>query len=47
MSTPPTPPPERRRARGPYLSANWLWILIVLALIGVVIWGWAFDFATR
>jgi hypothetical protein len=24
---------------------NWLWVLIVLALTGVVVWGWAFDFA--
>jgi len=33
--------------RGPYLVANWLWAIIVLALIGVVIWGWAFDFSTH
>jgi len=26
---------------------NWLWAIIVLALIGVVIWGWAFDFSPR
>jgi len=30
--------------RGRYILSNWLWTLIVLALIGVVIWGWAFDF---
>ncbi|MDX6482082.1 MAG: hypothetical protein QOG85_2592 [Gaiellaceae bacterium] len=24
---------------------NWLWAGLVLALIGVVIWGWAFDFS--
>jgi hypothetical protein len=41
----PTPP--RRRVRGPYIFSNWLWVLIVLALIGVVIWGWAFDFNPR
>jgi EamA domain-containing membrane protein RarD len=29
------------------LLSNWLWIAIVLALIGVVIWGWAFDFSPR
>jgi hypothetical protein len=23
---------------------NWLWAALVLGLIGVVIWGWAFDF---
>jgi hypothetical protein len=33
--------------RGPYLFSNWLWALIVLGLIGVVIWGWAFDFSPR
>ena len=26
------------------LFSNWLWAAIVLALIGVVVWGWAFDF---
>jgi hypothetical protein len=30
-----------------YLFSNWLWAIIVLALIGVVIWGWAFDFSPR
>jgi hypothetical protein len=40
-------PPPRRSVRGHYLFSNWLWALIVLALIGVVIWGWAFDFSTR
>src|SRR5437773_5023682 len=34
-------PPPRRGVRGRYLFSNWLWALIVLALIGVVIWGWA------
>ena len=29
------------------LLANWLWAAIVLALIGVVVWGWAFDFSPR
>jgi len=32
--------------RGRYIFANWLWVLIVLALIGVVVWGWAYDFAS-
>jgi hypothetical protein len=31
--------------RGRYLYSNWLWALIVLGLTGVVVWGWAFDFA--
>jgi len=39
-----SPPDERRRLRGRYLISNWLWALIVLALIGIVVWGWAFDF---
>jgi hypothetical protein len=38
VSTPE--PPQRRN-----LFSNWLWAIIVLALIGVVIWGWAFDFS--
>lgn len=25
---------------------NWLWAALVLALVGVVVWGWAFDFST-
>jgi EamA domain-containing membrane protein RarD len=29
------------------LLSNWLWIAVVLALIGVVVWGWAFDFSPR
>jgi hypothetical protein len=28
------------------LYSNWLWLFIVLALTGVVVWGWAFDFAS-
>ena len=43
MSTPE--PPPKRSLRGPYLFSNWLWAIIVLGLIGVVIWGWAFDFS--
>jgi len=45
VATPPSDEP-RRRLRGRYLFSNWLWGLIVLALVGVVVWGWAFDFAT-
>jgi len=29
------------------LFSNWLWAALVLALIGVVVWGWAFDFSPR
>jgi hypothetical protein len=42
-----TEPPRRRRVRGRYLFSNWLWGIIVLALIGIVVWGWAFDFTPR
>jgi len=31
--------------RGRYIVSNWVWALIVLALIGIVVWGWAWDFA--
>jgi hypothetical protein len=31
--------------RGLTIASNWVWGLIVLALTGVVVWGWAFDFA--
>jgi hypothetical protein len=42
-----TPPEhQRRRLRGRYLFSNWLWALIVLALIGIVVWGWSFDFGS-
>jgi len=33
------------RVRGRYILSNWLWSVIVLALIGIVVWGWAWDFA--
>jgi hypothetical protein len=26
--------------------SNWLWGFIFLALTGLVVWGWAFDFAS-
>jgi hypothetical protein len=26
-------------------ASNWVWLMIVLALAGLVVWGWAFDFA--
>jgi hypothetical protein len=25
--------------------SNWVWTLVFLALTGVVVWGWAFNFA--
>jgi hypothetical protein len=25
--------------------SNWVWVGIFLVLTGVVVWGWAFDFA--
>jgi hypothetical protein len=31
--------------RGRYIFSNWLWAVIVLALIGVIVWGWAWDFS--
>jgi hypothetical protein len=31
--------------RGRDLLSNWVWLFIVLALTGIVVWGWAFDFA--
>jgi hypothetical protein len=42
------PTPEHKR-RLPWhaLFSNWLWAALVLALIGVVVWGWAFDFTPR
>jgi hypothetical protein len=41
------PPPAgyRERVRARHLASNWLWAFIVLALTGVVVWGWVFDFA--
>jgi hypothetical protein len=39
---------EHKRSLGsPFLFSNWLWAALVLALIGVVVWGWAFDFTPR
>jgi hypothetical protein len=32
------------RARA--ILSNWVWAFIVLALIGIVVWGWAFDFGS-
>ena len=25
--------------------SNWIWAVLFLGLVGVVIWGWVFDFA--
>jgi hypothetical protein len=30
--------------RGLAIASNWVWAFLVLALTGVVVWGWAFDF---
>jgi hypothetical protein len=27
------------------LVSNWVWAFVFLALTGIVVWGWAFDFA--
>jgi hypothetical protein len=27
------------------VASNWVWAAIFLMLTGVVVWGWAFDFA--
>jgi hypothetical protein len=26
--------------------SNWVWAVLFLALTGLVVWGWAFDFAS-
>ena len=44
---------DRRARLGRYRSArprwvtvrDWVWGALVLVLIGIVVWGWAFDFA--
>jgi hypothetical protein len=28
------------------LLSNWIFLALVLALIGIVVWGWAFDFGS-
>jgi hypothetical protein len=40
----PPEQPARRSAPGHLVVSNWIWLLIVLALIGVVVWGWVWDF---
>jgi len=45
VASQPPGPQGRRAVRGPYLISNWIWLLIVLALIGVIVWGWVWDFA--
>ncbi len=27
--------------------SNWLWLALVAALIGIVVWGWVYDFTLR
>jgi hypothetical protein len=31
--------------RGLHLVSNWVWLLVVLALTGIVVWGWVYDFS--
>jgi hypothetical protein len=38
---------HKRRLGGPDPFSNWVWTMLVLALIGIVVWGWAFDFTPR
>jgi hypothetical protein len=44
VASQPPGPQGRRAVRGAYVVSNWVWLLIVLALIGVIVWGWAWDF---
>ncbi len=37
-------PPDRRRRELSHVS-NWIWAALFLALVGVVVWGWVYDFA--
>jgi hypothetical protein len=30
--------------RGLGVLSNWIWLALVLVLIGVVVWGWVYDF---
>jgi hypothetical protein len=27
------------------VASNWVWALMFVALTGIVVWGWAFDFS--
>jgi len=27
------------------LVSNWIWAALFLALVGIVVWGWVFDFS--
>jgi hypothetical protein len=33
--------------RGRPELSNWLWLALVAALIGIVVWGWVYDFTLR
>ena len=45
VASQPSGPEGRRSVRGSYVVvSNWIWLLIVLALIGVIVWGWVWDF---
>ena len=44
VASQPPGPQGRRAVRGTLVVSNWIWLLIVLALIGVIVWGWVWDF---
>lgn len=31
------------RYRGRYYLANWIWLLMILAIVGALIWAWGFN----
>ncbi len=35
------------RVRSRPALSNWLWLALVAALIGIVVWGWVYDFTVR
>jgi len=45
VASQPPGPQGRHAVRGVYVVSNWVWLLIVLALIGIIVWGWAWDFS--
>jgi hypothetical protein len=44
VASQPPEQPARRTAPGLRIASNWIWLLIFLALTGVVVWGWVWDF---
>jgi hypothetical protein len=45
VASQPPGPQGRSSDRGFLVVSNWVWLLIVLALIGVIVWGWVWDFS--